>query len=133
MSSTGADIVGVNCRFDPDSSLAACQLMKKALDKEGLKTFLMVQPVGYHTPDCGLTGFASLPESPLGELYENQFKFLEGIWLGVWFSLLSKLMFFCYCLCECGTVRDLCSFNISFSYRPYAKRRVLLFIVHKHE
>ena len=106
MSSTGADIVGVNCRFDPDSSLAACQLMKKALDKEGLKTFLMVQPVGYHTPDCGLTGFASLPESPLGELYENQFKFLEGVWL------------------ECGTVRDLCSFNISFSYIPNRKDKL---------
>ena len=52
--------------------------MKKALDKEGLKTFLMVQPVGYHTPDCGLTGFVGLPEAPFGDFYENSLKFLNG-------------------------------------------------------
>ena len=41
--------------------------MKDALDKEGLKPHLMVQPVGYHTPDAGPLGTAGLPESPTGE------------------------------------------------------------------
>ena len=40
--------------------------MKEALDKEGLNPYLMIQPVGYHTPDAGRVGFASLPETPFG-------------------------------------------------------------------
>jgi len=60
----GADIIGVNCRFDPDLTLRTIALMKDALDKEGLKPHLMVQPVGYHTPDAGPLGTAGLPESP---------------------------------------------------------------------
>ena len=40
--------------------------MKEALDKEGLKTYLMVQPVGYHTPDTEI-GFVDLPETPFGK------------------------------------------------------------------
>ena len=61
--SLGADIIGVNCRFDPNMSLQTIGLMKEALDKEGLERHLMrTQPVGYHTPDTG-----GLPEAPLGE------------------------------------------------------------------
>ena len=60
--SLGADIIGVNCRFDPNTSLQTIGLMKEALDKEGLERHLMTQPVGYHTPDAG-----GLPEAPLGE------------------------------------------------------------------
>lgn len=59
----GADVVGVNCCFDPEKSLQTISLMKEALDKEGLKTYLMVQPVGYHTPDTEI-GFVDLPETP---------------------------------------------------------------------
>lgn len=59
-------MVGVNCCFDPDKSLQTISLMKEALDKEGLKTYLMVQPVGYHTPDTEI-GFVDLPETPFGK------------------------------------------------------------------
>ncbi|XP_013400476.1 betaine--homocysteine S-methyltransferase 1 [Lingula anatina] len=60
----GADIVGVNCHFDPFVSLEAIRLMKEALDKEGLKPYLMCQPLAYHTPDCNKQGFIDLPEFP---------------------------------------------------------------------
>ena len=63
---SGADIVGVNCRFDHNMSLKTIGLMKEALDKEGLSPHLMVQPVGYLTPDAGPFGWVSLPEVPLG-------------------------------------------------------------------
>ena len=42
--------------------------MKEALDKEGLKPHLMIQPICYHTPDSNGDGFAYLPETPFGEL-----------------------------------------------------------------
>ena len=42
--------------------------MKEALDKEGLKPHLMIQPIGYHAPDCSGDGFQYLPETPFGEL-----------------------------------------------------------------
>lgn len=60
----GADIIGVNCKFDPNTSIETLRLMKDALDKEGLNPYLMIQPVGYHTPDAGRVGFSSLPETP---------------------------------------------------------------------
>jgi len=63
---SGADIIGVNCKFDPTTSMEALRLMKEALDKEGHNPYLMIQPVGYHTPDAGRVGFASLPEIPFG-------------------------------------------------------------------
>ncbi|KAJ7373207.1 hypothetical protein OS493_014355 [Desmophyllum pertusum] len=63
----GADIIGVNCSFDPEKSLETIGLMKEALDKAGLKPHLMVQPVGYHGPDTGLIGFPCIPENPFGE------------------------------------------------------------------
>ena len=43
--------------------------MKEALEREGLNCHLMVQPVGYHTPDSGRTGFQSLPECPFGKRF----------------------------------------------------------------
>ena len=60
-------MVGVNCKFDPTTSLKTISLMKEALDKEGLHPHLMIQPVGYHTPDAGRAGFSSLPELPFGK------------------------------------------------------------------
>lgn len=44
------------------------RLMKEALDAAGLKCHLMVQPLGFHTPDCGKQGFIDLPEFPFGQL-----------------------------------------------------------------
>ena len=73
MFSAGADIVGLNCLFGPDETLQTIALMKEALEKEGLKPHLMVQPVCYHTPDVGPLGTTGLPEVPFGE-------FLTVIW-----------------------------------------------------
>ncbi|CAG0897675.1 unnamed protein product [Darwinula stevensoni] len=64
MAKAGADIVGVNCHFDPFVSLETIKLMKAGLEKAGLKPFLMCQPLGYHTPDAGPQGFIDLLEFP---------------------------------------------------------------------
>nr|XP_051686865.1 S-methylmethionine--homocysteine S-methyltransferase BHMT2 isoform X2 [Oryctolagus cuniculus] len=62
----GADIVGVNCRFGPWTSLETMKLMKEGLRAAGLRAHLMVQALGFHTPDCGKGGFVDLPEYPFG-------------------------------------------------------------------
>jgi len=64
MAKAGADVVGVNCHFDPFVSLDALRLMKKALDAAKIKAHMIAQPVGYHTPDAKLQGFIDLPEFP---------------------------------------------------------------------
>ena len=58
--------VGVNCHFDPFTSLETVKLMKQGLEEAGLleKTYLMCQPLAYHTPDAGKQGFIDLPEFP---------------------------------------------------------------------
>ncbi len=56
MSRAGAHVVGVNCHFDPFVSLEAVARMKAALEEKGLlekPTYLMCQPLAYHTPDAG--------------------------------------------------------------------------------
>lgn len=65
LAEAGADILGVNCRFGPHEALQTIRLMKDALDKAKLKVHLMCQPVCYHTPDAGPTGWVNLPEAPL--------------------------------------------------------------------
>uniref|UniRef100_UPI00358F3C56 betaine--homocysteine S-methyltransferase 1-like n=1 Tax=Myxine glutinosa TaxID=7769 RepID=UPI00358F3C56 len=60
----GAQVVGVNCHFDPKTSLEAVRLMKQGLESVGLKAHLMCQPLAYHTPDCNKQGFIDLPEFP---------------------------------------------------------------------
>nr|XP_004651720.1 S-methylmethionine--homocysteine S-methyltransferase BHMT2 [Jaculus jaculus] len=62
----GADIVGVNCRFGPQTSLQTMKQMKEGLAAVGLDAHLMVQSLGFHTPDCGKGGFVDLPEYPFG-------------------------------------------------------------------
>ena len=64
---SGADIVGINCHFDPFVSLDAMKLVKQALDAAGLKPYLMVQPLAFMTPDASRQGFIDLPEFPFGE------------------------------------------------------------------
>jgi len=66
MARAGADVVGVNCHFDPFVSLEALRRMKNGLDAAGLKPYLMCQPLAYHTPDAGKQGFIDLPEFPFG-------------------------------------------------------------------
>ena len=67
IASTGADIVGINCNFDPNESLKAVAKMKEGVEKAGLKAHLMVQPLGFHCPDGGKRGYMSLPEWPYGK------------------------------------------------------------------
>ncbi|KAK5932702.1 hypothetical protein CgunFtcFv8_004384 [Champsocephalus gunnari] len=50
----GADIVGINCHLDPLTCVRTVKLMKAGLDKAGLKAHLMIQPLGFHTPECNL-------------------------------------------------------------------------------
>ncbi|XP_064607668.1 betaine--homocysteine S-methyltransferase 1-like [Liolophura sinensis] len=64
MARAGAEIVGVNCHFDPETSLEAMRMMKKSLDAAELSPFLMVQPLAFKTPDASKQGFIDLPEFP---------------------------------------------------------------------
>lgn len=66
MVKAGAQIVGVNCHFDPPTCIKTVRLMKEGLDKAGLSAHLMAQPLGFMTPDCGKQGFIDLPEFPFG-------------------------------------------------------------------
>lgn len=66
MAKAGADIVGINCHFDGQVCLEGMRLMKASLDQAGLKPFLMVQPLAFHTPDAHKQGFIDLPEFPFG-------------------------------------------------------------------
>ncbi|XP_065188464.1 betaine--homocysteine S-methyltransferase 1-like [Sycon ciliatum] len=60
----GAEIVGVNCHFDPFKSLETVRLMMEGIKAAGLSCHYMCQPLGYHTPDAGRQGFIDLPEFP---------------------------------------------------------------------
>uniref|UniRef100_A0A3Q2XVB3 Betaine-homocysteine methyltransferase n=1 Tax=Hippocampus comes TaxID=109280 RepID=A0A3Q2XVB3_HIPCM len=60
----GADIVGVNCHFDPATCVRTVAMMKAGVEKAGLKAHYMSQPLAYHTPDCNKQGFIDLPEFP---------------------------------------------------------------------
>ncbi|CAB3986855.1 betaine--homocysteine S-methyltransferase 1 [Paramuricea clavata] len=61
----GADVIGVNCKFDPQESLKAVAKMKEGLEKAGLKAHLMFQPLGFHCPDAdNKHGYLALPENP---------------------------------------------------------------------
>ncbi|CAL8277131.1 unnamed protein product [Merluccius merluccius] len=60
----GADIVGVNCHFDPVTAVKTVKMMKEGVEKAGLKAHYMVQPLAYHTPDCKRQGFIELFEFP---------------------------------------------------------------------
>ena len=55
MARAGADVVGTNCYFDPTTTLETLAMMKEGLAKAGLldrPTYLMAQPVGFHTQDA---------------------------------------------------------------------------------
>ena len=67
----GAQIVGINCHFDPEICVKAVKMMKAGVEKAGLKAHYMCQPLAYHTPDCNRQGFIDLPEFPFG-MYKHQ-------------------------------------------------------------
>ncbi|XP_030647856.1 betaine--homocysteine S-methyltransferase 1 [Chanos chanos] len=60
----GAQIIGINCHLDPLTCVRTVKLMKKGLEDAHLKAHLMVQPLGFHTPECNHEGYLSLPEFP---------------------------------------------------------------------
>ncbi|XP_038066777.1 betaine--homocysteine S-methyltransferase 1-like [Patiria miniata] len=66
MVKAGADVIGVNCMFDPSICLKTLALMKQGLEEAGLKAHLMAQPVGYHTQEIEneVRGYLVLPEFP---------------------------------------------------------------------
>ncbi|XP_072045944.1 betaine--homocysteine S-methyltransferase 1-like isoform X2 [Amphiura filiformis] len=66
MAKAGADVVGVNCCYEPNMCLETMALMKAGLDGAGLKAHLIAQPVGFHTEEIGtnLSGYAALPDYP---------------------------------------------------------------------
>lgn len=64
MAKAGAQIIGLNCLYDPFMMLECMKIMKTALDGKGLKPFLMTQPLGFRTPDAGDYGWVDLPEFP---------------------------------------------------------------------
>ena len=63
---SGADVIGVNCHFDARRGLETMKIFKKALDEARIKRHLIIQPVGFHTPDADVKGFIHLPEFPFG-------------------------------------------------------------------
>ena len=68
---TGADLIGVNCLFDPFMSLETMKEFKKAVDelKPGQKKpHLMMQPLGYHSKFVGHNGWLNLDQCPFGML-----------------------------------------------------------------
>ena len=73
---TGADLIGINCLFDPFIVLEMMEVWKQTLEKnlEAGETmpYLMCQPVGYRTPDASTFGWVSLPDFPYGK-YSNHF------------------------------------------------------------
>lgn len=68
---SGAQIVGVNCHLDPLTCVRTVKLMKEGLEAANMKAHLMVQPLGFHTPECNHTGYLSLPEFPFGEQHTS--------------------------------------------------------------
>ncbi|CAL8329455.1 unnamed protein product [Arctogadus glacialis] len=60
----GADMVGINCHLDPLTCVRTVKLMKEGLEKAGLKAHLIVQPLGFHTPECNHSGYTTLAEYP---------------------------------------------------------------------
>lgn len=68
MAKTGADIIGINCLFDVNTQVKVIKRMKAALDKEGLKPYIMVQALGWLCPEVEeqISGYLTLPEAPVG-------------------------------------------------------------------
>lgn len=64
MARAGADVVGMNCHFGPFKSLECMQKMADVFKANDIKIHMMIQPLGFHTPDAKKQGFIDLPEFP---------------------------------------------------------------------
>jgi len=62
----GADIIGVNCGFDPDTAIKSIGMLKEGLSDAGLSSYTMVQPCGFHCQEAAhlKKGFYNMPEYP---------------------------------------------------------------------
>ena len=69
----GADVIGLNCCFDPQQLVEACIVMKKALKDAGYNKHIICQPIAYWTPDAGKDGYLGLPEYPFGKVHQILF------------------------------------------------------------
>lgn len=63
----GAEIIGINCNYDTETTVKAIEMMKEGLDNAGLSAFLMTQPCGFHCKEVEnqKRGFYTLPEFPI--------------------------------------------------------------------
>nr|XP_026689557.1 betaine--homocysteine S-methyltransferase 1-like isoform X2 [Ciona intestinalis] len=79
MAKTGADIIGINCLYDPVVALKTMQRIKSAVDKAGLSPYLMCQPLGWMCPEVEhhKMGHLALHEFPfaLDSRSVNRFEF----------------------------------------------------------
>lgn len=83
MAKAGADVVGVNCQFDPDISLASINEIKRGLEAEGIKKHLMAQPIAFKTPDANKYGFVHLKEGPFGKYINIDLLSLVSFWFTI--------------------------------------------------
>ena len=76
----GADVVGINCHFDPETCLRGMQLMVDACKEAGLDVHYIVQPLAFKTPDTNAQGFIDLPEFPFGKFQTSNLRLLSTHW-----------------------------------------------------
>lgn len=48
--------------------LATMRIMKEGLERAGIKKHLMIQPLGYLTPEVDKVGFTGLQDFPYGNI-----------------------------------------------------------------
>eukprot|EP00112_Aurelia_sp_Birch-Aquarium-sp1_P002081 Seg1226.9 transcript_id=Seg1226.9/GoldUCD/mRNA.D3Y31 product="Betaine-homocysteine S-methyltransferase 1" protein_id=Seg1226.9/GoldUCD/D3Y31 len=65
MAKAGADVIGLNCCFDPDQVIAGVKTMKVSLEKAGYQKHLISQPVAFWMTDADKSGYDGIPEYPL--------------------------------------------------------------------
>merc|ERR1711982_139924 len=82
MARAGANLVGVNCLFDPFVCLDIIKSMKVALEAFELDPYLMAQPLGYRVPDGGSFGWVEIPEFPFSVEPQQITRFEARKWQG---------------------------------------------------
>jgi len=65
LADAGAQVIGLNCHFGPYELNRGMAKVANALESY-TGVHMIVQPLGYHTPDAQVQGFIDLPEFPFG-------------------------------------------------------------------
>ena len=63
----------MNCFWGPDQLLESIEIMKKAMEDAGVRSHLIIQPLGFHTPERNHLGYSGIDEFPLGNYYCQRF------------------------------------------------------------